>query len=96
MRVPLHCVAPSLTNPRKTFDAARMQELADSIKVSGVHSPVLVRPLPASRVAKYVGKEGTVTAKTGPDAWDVTFKGRTGGIAGFHTTELQVVAATAA
>lgn len=47
------------------------------------------------RVAKYVGKEGTVTHKTGPDAWDVTFKGRTGGLAGFHTTELQVVAAAA-
>lgn len=44
-------IAPSLTNPRKTFDQAKLAELADSIKSSGLHSPVLVRPLPASRVA---------------------------------------------
>lgn len=47
----LSAIAPSLTNPRKTFDAAKLQELADSIKASGVHQPVLVRPLPGARVA---------------------------------------------
>lgn len=46
----LDLIAPSLTNPRKTFDAAKLAELADSIKASGVHQPVLVRPLPGSRV----------------------------------------------
>lgn len=43
-------IVPSLTNPRKNFDPARLQELADSIKASGVHQPILVRPLPGSRV----------------------------------------------
>lgn len=43
-------IAPSLTNPRKTFNAERLAELAESIKTSGVHSPLLVRLLPAARL----------------------------------------------
>ena len=43
-------IVSSPTNPRKSFDQAKLQELADSIKASGVHQPVLVRPLPASRL----------------------------------------------
>lgn len=48
--VPVHSIAPSLTNPRKYFDPAKLQELADSIAASGVHQPILLRPLPASRL----------------------------------------------
>jgi ParB/RepB/Spo0J family partition protein len=44
-------ITPSLTNPRKTFDAVKLAELSESIKVSGVHQPILVRPLPGRRVA---------------------------------------------
>jgi ParB/RepB/Spo0J family partition protein len=47
----LAIIEPSLTNPRKTFDATKLAELAESITATGVHQPVLVRPLPASRVA---------------------------------------------
>ena len=43
-------IVASTTNPRKTFKPEPLQELADSIKASGVHQPILVRPLPASRV----------------------------------------------
>ena len=50
-QAPLALIAPSPTNPRKTFDPARLQELADSIKASGVHQPVLLRPLPAQMLA---------------------------------------------
>ena len=32
-------ITPSLTNPRKTFDPAKLQDLADSIRASGVHQP---------------------------------------------------------
>jgi ParB/RepB/Spo0J family partition protein len=46
-----HSIAPSLTNPRKHFDQAALQELADSIATTGIHQPILVRPLPAHRVA---------------------------------------------
>ncbi len=47
----LALIEPSLTNPRKTFNPAKLTELANSIKASGVHQPVLVRPLPGSRVS---------------------------------------------
>lgn len=46
----LALVVPSLTNPRKTFNEAKMLDLAESIKASGVHQPILVRPLPAARL----------------------------------------------
>lgn len=49
--ISLAAIVPSPTNPRKTFDPARLQELADSIKASGVHQPVLLRPLPAQMLA---------------------------------------------
>lgn len=46
----LDLIAPSLTNPRKHFDEAKLQDLAESIKASGVHQPILVRPLPGGRL----------------------------------------------
>ncbi|MBP9785749.1 MAG: ParB/RepB/Spo0J family partition protein [Giesbergeria sp.] len=48
--IALDRITPSLTNPRKTFDPAKLQDLADSIKASGVHQPVVVRSLPGSRL----------------------------------------------
>lgn len=44
-------VVRSLTNPRKHFDAAYIQELAESAKAHGIIQPLLLRPLPGSRVA---------------------------------------------
>ena len=48
--LPVLAIAPSPTNPRKYFDPAKLQELADSIAASGVHQPILVRPLTAERL----------------------------------------------
>lgn len=48
--MPITALIASLTNPRKHFNAARLAELADSIKAGGLHQPILVRPLPASRM----------------------------------------------
>lgn len=48
-------IEESLTNPRKHFDQAKLQELADSIKASGVHQPILLRPLPGTRLAETFG-----------------------------------------
>lgn len=45
-RLELDNLMPSPTNPRKTFDQAKLAELAESIKASGVHQPILVRPRP--------------------------------------------------
>lgn len=50
-QVPLRIITASLTNPRKTFDPVTLLELSESIKASGVHQPVLLRPLPGERVA---------------------------------------------
>jgi len=47
----LTAIVTSLTNPRTIFDAVKLAELSSSIKASGVHQPVLVRPLPGSRLA---------------------------------------------
>jgi ParB/RepB/Spo0J family partition protein len=49
--IPLAHIVTSLTNPRKHFDATKLAELAESIRASGVHQPVLVRPLPGDRLA---------------------------------------------
>lgn len=46
----LDLITPSPTNPRKHFDHDKLVELAKSIEAGGVHTPVLVRPLPAHRL----------------------------------------------
>jgi ParB/RepB/Spo0J family partition protein len=43
-------IVPSKTNPRTHFDHAKLLELSESIKLTEVHQPILVRPLPADRV----------------------------------------------
>ncbi|OWW18433.1 hypothetical protein AYR66_07615 [Noviherbaspirillum denitrificans] len=46
--IPLACVIPSKTNPRKHFDESALHELAESIRQVGVAQPILVRPLPTT------------------------------------------------
>lgn len=46
--IPISLVRESITNPRKHFDLVKLQELASSIKTSGVGQPILVRPHPDS------------------------------------------------
>lgn len=48
--LPHAAVVASLTNPRKHFDRKFLEELADSIREHGLAQPILVRPLPASRI----------------------------------------------
>jgi ParB/RepB/Spo0J family partition protein len=50
MMVEVALIEESPSNPRKTFDPLKLQELAESIKASGVHQPILLRPLPGHRV----------------------------------------------
>lgn len=64
--LPLEVVVASLTNPRKTFDKAKLQELADSIKATGVHQPILVRPLPGSRLQDTFFEVNSLVRRTGP------------------------------
>ncbi len=43
--IPLSCLVPSGSNPRKTYDPSRFAELADSVRRKGVLQPILVRPI---------------------------------------------------
>ena len=44
--LPISEITPNKDQPRKTFDEAALDELAESIKQHGVLQPLLVRPLP--------------------------------------------------
>ncbi|MDE5605139.1 MAG: ParB/RepB/Spo0J family partition protein [Eubacterium sp.] len=44
--LPISEIIPNKEQPRKTFDEAALDELAESIKQHGVLQPLLVRPLP--------------------------------------------------
>lgn len=54
---------PSPTNPRKHFAADKLTELADSIRSSGIHQPILARPLPGNRLADTQHQPGTATRR---------------------------------
>ena len=45
LNIPIAQLKESTTNPRKTFDEASLEELAESIRSKGVLSPLLVRPV---------------------------------------------------
>uniref|UniRef100_UPI00402A2BD8 ParB/RepB/Spo0J family partition protein n=1 Tax=Eubacterium sp. TaxID=142586 RepID=UPI00402A2BD8 len=45
--LPINEIIPNRDQPRKTFDEAAIEELAQSIKQHGVLQPLLVRPIPS-------------------------------------------------
>lgn len=45
--LPINEIIPNRDQPRKTFDEAALEELAESIKKHGVLQPLLVRPIPS-------------------------------------------------
>lgn len=50
LNLALDCIVPGLYQPRKRFSADKMAELVASIAADDVHEPILVRPLPGSRL----------------------------------------------
>ena len=42
----LEAICPSPTNPRRSFNADKLAELAESIKTDGILQPIIVRPMP--------------------------------------------------
>jgi ParB/RepB/Spo0J family partition protein len=50
-------IVVSKTNPRKTFDKVKHQELTDSVKLKGVINPILVRPLNKANTFEVVAGE---------------------------------------
>ena len=51
--LPIAAIIPSPSNPRKRFDDAYLDELAESIKTHGLIQPITVRPLPLDHLFDY-------------------------------------------
>ena len=51
--IALSAIQESQTNPRRTFDEAKLAELSENIRLHGVLQPVLVRPLPGGEAGSY-------------------------------------------
>ncbi len=57
--IPLAKIRESKTNPRRFFDEAKLEELADNIRQHGVLQPILLRPLPEGEAGTYELVAGT-------------------------------------
>lgn len=56
-QVPLHLIVANADQPRRHFDEAALDELAQSIKERGVVQPIVVRPIPESAQFEIVAGE---------------------------------------
>src|SRR5688572_12804051 len=54
--IPPGLIQPNARQPRRTFDQARLAELAESIRTRGVLQPIVVRPLPGGRFELVAGE----------------------------------------
>ncbi len=54
--LPIELIGPSPHQPRRHFDEEALTALAESLEVSGVLQPVLVRPLPGGRFELIAGE----------------------------------------
>jgi len=61
--LPLSEIVPNKDQPRKTFDEAALDELADSIRQHGVLQPLLVRPIAAGGYQLVAGERRWRAAK---------------------------------
>lgn len=71
-------LAPSPANPRKAFDAARLRELATSLREAGVVEPLLVRPRKGARGPSH-GRAGRPQGCGGVGAGALRSRGGQGG-----------------
>ncbi|MBE3550065.1 MAG: Chromosome (plasmid) partitioning protein ParB [Brockia lithotrophica] len=62
VQIPLDAVRPNPYQPRRTFDAQSLEELAASIREHGVLQPILVRPLAGGEAYEIVAGERRVRA----------------------------------
>ena len=61
--IPLELIQPNAHQPRRTFDSARLAELAESIRTRGVLQPIVVRPLAGGSFELVAGERRLRAAK---------------------------------
>ena len=61
--IPLDLIQPNGRQPRRTFDEARLAELAESIRARGVLQPIVVRPLAGGGYELVAGERRLRAAK---------------------------------
>ena len=54
--IPLELIQRNPRQPRRSFDEARLAELAESIRARGILQPIVVRPLPGGRFELVAGE----------------------------------------
>jgi ParB family transcriptional regulator, chromosome partitioning protein len=54
--IPIELIDPNPRQPRRTFDDAKLAELAESIRARGVLQPIVVRPLAGGRYELVAGE----------------------------------------
>lgn len=59
LQVPPHKLVPNPDNPRKRFDPASLQAMADTMVTSGIAQPLVVRQLPADLVPDTIHDRAT-------------------------------------
>ena len=64
--LPLSLLTESTSNPRRRFEDGPLQELAQSIRVQGVLSPLLVRPLTEQSFEIVAGGEAAFVPRSWP------------------------------
>lgn len=63
LRVLINLIHPDLTQPRKTFGARKLEDLAETIRRVGLLQPPLVKPLPDGTYQLIVGHRRTAAAR---------------------------------
>src|SRR4051794_14490616 len=61
--IPLELIQPNAHQPRRSFDQARLAELAESIRTRGVLQPIVVRPLAGGSFELVAGERRLRAAK---------------------------------
>jgi ParB family chromosome partitioning protein len=57
LRMPIERIKPNPNQPRRQFDEAALEELAQSIRAKGIIQPLVVRPIPGSEDHEIVAGE---------------------------------------
>ena len=55
--LPIEQISPNPNQPRRDFDAGRLEELADSVRAKGIIQPIVVRPMPGRDTYQIVAGE---------------------------------------